>query len=125
MNLTAEIIAFIILLTPIVWEYQDDRNGDFNKKKDVLIRVVIAVTVCAINYLLVQRSIIQSGLMCFALFFFIFDYWIASVFAPKGQWFSYGGKSGWFDNIPAWKKNPWVRLGIRLAVLIGSLIYYF
>lgn len=125
MKLTAEIIAFIILLAPTAWEYQDDKNGDFNKKKDVLIRIVISVVVCAINYLLVQRSILQSGLMCFALFFFIFDYWIASVFAPKGQWFSYLGKKGWFDNLPAWKKNPWVRFGIKFAVLIGALIYYF
>lgn len=125
MKLTAEIIAFIILLTPIVWEYQDDLRGDFNKKKDVLIRSAIAAVVCFANYLFTDRFILKSALMCFALFFLIFDYLIATRFAPPGKWFSYVPKKGWFDNLPGWKKNPWVRFGIKLAVLIGALIYYF
>jgi len=125
MKLTAEIICFLILLNPVVWEYTNDKNGDFDKKKDVLIRCIIASTCCIVNYLFTDRFILKSALMCFALFFLIFDYLIATRFAPQGKWFSYLGKKGWFDNLPGWKKNPWVRLGIKLAVLIGALIYYF
>lgn len=125
MNLTAEIICFILLAAPIVYEFFDDRNGDFNKKKDVIIRSIIAAVVCFANYLFTDRFILKSALMCFALFFLIFDYLINTRFAPKGQVFSYLGKKGWVDNLPVWKKNPWVRFGIKLAVLIGALIYYF
>lgn len=132
MKLTAEIICFLILLAPIVWEYRDDSgpSGDTNKKKDVLIRSIIAAVMCLSNYgistlFYLNHSLLQSGLMCFALFFLIFDYWISWHFAPHGQWFSYIPKKGWFDNMPGWKKNPWVRFGIKLAVLIGALLYYF
>jgi len=63
--------------------------------------------------------------MCFALFFMIFDYLIATRFAPQGQWFEYGGKSGWFDNIAMWKNlNPWAKFAARLIVFAGALIYY-
>lgn len=125
MNIAAEIICFILLSAPIFWEYNDDRAGDFNKKKDVLIRSIIAAVVCFANYLFTDRFILKSALMCFALFFLIFDYLIATRFAPSGKWFSYLGKKGWFDNLPGWKKNPLVRFGIKLAVLIGALLYYF
>lgn len=125
MKLTTEIICFIILFIPTIWEYQNDKFGDFNKKKDVLWRCILGAGVCLANWFFTDRFILKSVLMCFSLFFLIFDYWIASVFAPKGQWFSYLGKKGWFDNLPVWKKNPWVRFGIKMAVLIGALLYYF
>lgn len=126
MKLTTEIICFIVLLTPTVWEYNDDRHGDFNKKKDVLIRCILGAVACFMNYIFTDRFILKSALMCFALFFLIFDYWIASVFAPPGKWFEYGGKEGWFDNIPKWKElNPWAKFAARLIVFAVALIYYF
>ena len=125
-EVTQEIIAFIILFAPTAWEYRDDRKGDFNKKKDVIFRSCIAAVTVLINFWLTDRMILKSAFMCFAMFFLVFDYWIASVFAPQGKWFSYMGEKGWFDNIGFWKGlNPWVRFLIRLAVFAGALIYYF
>lgn len=126
MKLTAEIICFLILFLPTAWEYRDDMHGDFNKKKDVLFRVIIGAAACLANWFFTDRFILKSVLMCFSIFFLIFDYWIATRFAPKGKWFEYGGKKGWFDNIPKWKNlNPWAKFAFRLIVFAVALIYYF
>lgn len=138
----AEAVAFIVLTTPIAWERKNDTGpkGDTNKKQDVFYRILIAAASCLANVivktiaygwpgfnLVLLHWILSAALMCFALFFFIFDYWVASHFVKGSwKWFSYLGERGWFDNFHLWVKiGPWGRFFIKFAVLIGALLIYF
>lgn len=79
------------LLLPTLWEWWNDRKGDFNKTEDVYYRgaLMLAVGVfpwlCGVNYL----AAVNGSL---ALFFLLFDYGINFILGRK-PWFEYLSKS--------------------------------
>lgn len=131
MNHLKEIICFLILFSPYVWEVLNDRYGDLDKKLDVALRIAIDTVASIVCWYFTGHSLFAAGLMCFAIFFLLFDYTIAAILVKNkvirpSQWFSYMGESGDIDNIPWWRNmNPWWRFAIRFSVFAVTLIIYF
>lgn len=125
MKLALEIIAFLVLLLPIVWEVRDDRHGDPDKTKDVIIRATMMVTIGLLAALLRgdYKHPFDEMFMSFALFFLLFDYAMAVVLKkPLG----YLGTTSKMDRFKLWVKiGPMGRFAVRLAVFAGALIWYF
>lgn len=131
MNTAKEIICFVILFAPYLWEVIDDRHGDLNKKIDVLWRVLIGAAASLFVWVMTGHSLWATGFMCFAIFFLLFDYTIAAVLirnkviAAK-DWFGYMGKKGITDNIGWWRDmKPGWRFAVRFAVFAIALVFYF
>lgn len=126
-----EIISLLLLLAPYVWECSDDKLGDLDKKRDVWIRIAIALVVSLFPWLLAGHTYWAALLLCGALHFFMFDYTIAFILSynriiPRVNPFSYLGTRSKIDNWAPWRNlNPWARFGIRVAVLAIALILYF
>jgi hypothetical protein len=119
-----EVGCFLILFAPYVWETIDDRKGDLNKKADVLWRILIGAAASLIVYGLTYHSLFACAFMCFAIFFLLFDYTIATVLGRPDP-FSYLGHKGVIDNISFWRKmSPGWRFAIRCAVFAVALIIY-
>jgi hypothetical protein len=119
-----EVGCFLILFAPYVWETIDDRKGDLNKKVDVLWRVLIGATASILVWQLTYHSLIGCAFMCFAIFFLLFDYTIATVLGRPDP-FSYMGYKGVIDNISFWRKmNPWTRFAVRFTIFAVALIIY-
>jgi hypothetical protein len=124
MNEAKEIICFLILFAPYVWETIDDRKGDLNKKIDVLWRILIGAAASAFVWLFTGHSLAACAFMCFGIFFLLFDYTIAIVLGRPDP-FSYMGQKGVIDNISWWRNmNPYWRFAIRFAVFGLALVIY-
>lgn len=120
-----EIFAFVILFAPYVWEVYNDRHGDPDKVKDVLIRIAIAAGVTLTNVWLTGRSVWPVGFMCFALFFLLFDYTVAAVLGIK-DWFSFLGTTSFIDRIKWWREmSPGWRFAVRIGVMAWAILFYF
>jgi hypothetical protein len=126
MNTAKEIICFLILFAPLVFEAIDDRKGDQNKQIDVLWRVLIGAAASAFVWLFTGHSLWSSAFMCFAIFFLLFDYTIA-VILKRPDPFSYLSQTtGDIDRIKWWVRiGPWWRFAIRFFVFAIALILYF
>lgn len=126
-----ELLAFILLLSPLVWELITDANGDFDKKADILVRGVIASISATLAYVITERNILAAFNLSVALHFSCFDYLINIILYGNGiinnaNWFSNTGKKGVVDNLPYWKQlNPWWKLAIRIGYLGIALLIYF
>jgi hypothetical protein len=114
-----------------IWEVWNDRHGDLNKQYDVIARLILLWIEGAAIHFIFHRPLITSLMISTAIFFLLFDYVVTYVLiqnkvieVPGAHWFSYTGKKGWFDNLGWWKHNAWIRLGIKLAYLIISLILF-
>ena len=120
----------IFLLAAPAWEVFNDRNGDFNKKEDVLIRGVICMWMAVFMHLLYGGfTVLWSFALCGAFHFLVFDYWVNyqlirnRVISPAADWFSYLGESSEQDRIGVWRRvGKWGRLIVRVAVFIGATI---
>lgn len=125
-----ELLAFILLFSPLVWELITDANGDYDKKADVLIRGVIAALASILAYVLTDRNILAAFNLSVALHFMFFDYMIAIVLYNNGvihdaRWFSKLGKSGVIDRLTFWvKAGKWGRFLIRFCYLAIALFLY-
>ncbi len=134
MTILYTILAVGILTLPTVFEVYNDRHGDFDKKTDILLRVLLGVVCGGFNHTMGLQFLIAFNLSM-AIFFLVFDYIIAytlikngTLEPPRGvryHWFRYTAKDGFVDNVPNWKyANPWLKLGIRVLYFTGSLILY-
>lgn len=129
-----EMLVVLLLAAPILWEVQDDKEGDFNKQEDVIIRICIALGASGLNMLLrfaislpnmEWHYIFKPIALSFGLFFFIFDYWIASKFVEPDKVYRYLGAEGKFDSNKYWVAlGPDGRFCLKLIVLVASIIYY-
>lgn len=131
MRLFIEILVFCFLFAPYLFEVWNDREGDLNKVLDVFVRIAISVIVCVINYLATSHPFFASGLMCFAIFFLLFDYTINAILIrnkviDSNDFFSYMGKKGDVDNIKFWRNmHPGWRFAIRMGVMAIAIVIYF
>lgn len=129
--MTTTILSFILLSFPTVWELWNDKKGDLNKKRDVIIRALLMVSSALLCWCLLHQNFFASLNLSVAIFFLLFDYAINIVLYKNGvinnaNWFSYTAKKGFVDNVPWWKQmNPWVKFGIRVLYFVGSIILYF
>lgn len=118
----------------LIWEVYNDRHGDANKWFDVIVRLIVLVCESQLIHLFLHKPFITSLLLSTAIFFLFFDYVITyilikngTVEPPRGvryNWFTYEAKSGIFDTMDWWKYSPWLRLGIKLAYFLVSLILF-
>lgn len=126
MSIAREIICFIALFAPLVVELHDDRKGDFNKKMDVVWRILIGAAASALVWLFSRHSLAEAGFMCFAIFFLIFDYAVNLVMKRPNPFEYLSTTTGTIDRIKWWVKiGPWWRFVIKFAVFAVALIIYF
>lgn len=126
MNIAREIICILILCSPLIREIPDDRKGDDDKKKDVLIRIIIGAIASVFVWLFSYHSLLGSAFMCFAIFFLIFDYAINIVLKRPNPFEYLSPKTGTIDRIKWWVRiGPWWRFMIRFSVFAMALIIYF
>lgn len=134
MNLL-NIISFVCLCVPTVWELFDDKTGDTNKTPDTISRLIFMSSAGAAAHYISGENWLTAFNLSFAIFFMFFDYCISYILIrngtlepPRGvkyHWFSYSGKSGVIDNLKFWRNmNPWVKLFIRIGYLAIALFLY-
>lgn len=120
------LIRDLLLWVPLFWELNDDKEGEAlnRKKRDVFIRVGIALITAAFDYLFLSNNYLRAS-ACFvlsmAIHFFFFDY-LMNIIRGVKDWFSHLGKNP-FDQLFV-KVNPVVRLYIRLDILIAAYDFF-
>lgn len=126
-------LVVLMLLIPTLWELYEDRKGDFNKTRDVVVRYALAILVGIIHFFWVTgKPVFDTVFLSMGINFLIFDYAIAYILiksgkieAPRGisyHWFFYLSHSP-FDSL--WYKwHPWVRFAVRVAVFGAALAIY-
>ncbi len=124
-------ITISILFVPLIWELINDRNGDSNKKQDVFIRLLLALTASVVGFYLISKPIPYGLFLSLAIHFFAFDYLIVMILKKRGvietkeSWFEYLGKTSAVDTFKPWVKiGAKGRLSVRLGVLIAAIIVY-
>lgn len=127
------LLTILILCIPTVSEIIDDRNGETSeqKKKDVFVRAMLMMVSAGVATAIVQTSLnlwplvityFKCWFLSFAIFFLFFDYLINLILGRK-PWYSYLSKSP-LDKL--WSGWDWMfRMGIRIAVFIAALLFYF
>lgn len=125
------ILSLLLLFGPLIFELADDANGDTNKQFDVAIRIAIGLLASFVAWFTDGRNFLAAFNLSMSLHWLIFDYAInailnRTVYEKKVNWFTHVGKSGVIDNLTFWKEmNPYVKLGIRVAYFLISVILYF
>lgn len=130
-----KIICFALLFAPLIWELQNDKDGESkdSKGKDVLIRIGIALTVAVIGWLLVGKPVIDGFILSLSIHFFLFDYILNFLLIAGGvveprhgiNWWSYIGNTAVMDRWKFWRDwGPWGRFWIRAAVLALAIYIY-
>lgn len=132
---------YLLLFIPLIWEIYNDRNGDAHqtrgffkrwnlssKKVDVIGRIILALLLSFLNYIINRVAIGKSIFLCGAIHFLFFDYIIAYILIQKriikGHWYSYMGSKG-IDNFHTWKQiSPNIRFLIRLIIFIIANYLY-
>lgn len=117
------LITILWLLTPTLAEAINDWNGEDlrDKRQDVYMRIYLILFV---PFSLLPDLVGYSKAIALetALFILTFDY-LMNIILKRTPWFSYLG-SGPIDQF--WiKLNPWFRFGIRVALFIAALLYYY
>lgn len=126
-----ELLWISILSIPLLIEIHDDRNGDYNKKVDVLWRAFYMLISSVVVWYFSKHSLIGCLLMSFGIFFLLFDYAIASILMHRkvissDNWFGYMGKKGDIDNMGWWRRiGPNWRFAIKFSVFAVALTIYF
>lgn len=125
MSTAKEIICFIILFAPLIVEVRDDRNGDHNKKMDVLWRILIGAGASVFVWLFTGHSLFEAALMCFAIFFLLFDYLINLVLKRPDPFAYLSKTTGTIDRIPWWVNiGTWWRFAVKIGVFMTALLIY-
>lgn len=139
MHLILEIFAVLLLFAPLIWEVNNDKNGDAHisrgpihlpsKKIDVFVRILIALIAGEITSILAGVPLSKAVFLSGAIHFFFFDYIIAYILIKKGiikgHWYSYLGSKG-MDNTEFWKNlSPTNKFLAKLIILIIAIITYF
>lgn len=125
-NLTLSLLA---VLLPVAWEVWNDRNGDFDKVRDVLVRAVLCLYSGILLYFIEDFRFLFGALLAASVHFLLFDYIIVYVLKRRkiidqnAKVFSYLGKTSELDGNSVWiRLGPWGRLITRLAFFIPTLI---
>jgi hypothetical protein len=128
-----KLLVLIFFIIPVIVEVISDAHGDYNKKIDVLFRMIFIVGISLIIHFLGYANFFAAVNVGVAIHFLLFDYVVTSVLIKNkvievsgAHWFSYMGRSSKVDNISFWRNiKPWGRFAIRLGYFIGSLVLYF
>lgn len=142
-NILMEVIGLLLLSTPLIWELNNDKDGDAHlvsigfgwtiesKTLDVFFRCGIALIVSWVNWFIGNNGFFQSLFMSFAIHFLFFDYIIIyilkerGIITPSAKWWDYLGSKG-MDTKEWWKNKTWpVRMAVKIAVFIIACIIYF
>lgn len=130
MTTTLQILSFILLSAPTCYELYNDRNGDLNKKRDVIIRALLMVSFALLCWCLLHQNFFASLNLSVAIFFLLFDYIIIlilnrNVYEKKVHWFTFLGTSSAIDKLSFWVKlGPWGRFGIRVGYFVVALVLF-
>lgn len=124
------LIAFLLLFCPLIWELFNDMGGETQKEKklDVFIRVLMALIAAIVGFFIANKPIVDGFILSLAIHFFAFDYLIVMilnrrVYEKKVNWFTHLGKSYTDDVLRQFA--PWTRFIIKLGILSGSVILYW
>lgn len=134
-------IHLILALIPVALEWYDDRNGDFNKARDVAGRIGAVLGLLGYDYYVHQdwiRTLVFLGLIL-GTFFMFFDYGLNFILWRRGivepyRWMTptmivfeaQPSKDSWFDNIPLWKNMYWsIKFIVRLVFYITTVVLWF
>lgn len=141
-TIAGKILGFIILFGPLIWEVQNDKKGDYDKRLDLIKRGILMLIVSLVNTALnggreityMVKTFLLSLNMTLAIFVAAFDYWVTAkmvsfgvIELPRlGTWFTHVGKTADFD-----KWAPWANLSakkrfiIRVGYLVLATVIYF
>ena len=127
------LVIVIVLSLPLLWELNNDRNGEWRKDKarDVAVRCFLFLACSSIWLFQFHWLVCLSMLfLSSAIHFFLFDYLVVlvlrkrKVIDPDANWFSYMGEESLTDNISWWRSDPWLRLSIKILYLLSNLCLY-
>lgn len=117
-------LATVLLSYPTLWEWYNDRKGDFDKGADVIVRVSLMLLVAAYPWYF-GRSWIASANLSFAFFFLAFDYGINYILGRKPV-FEYLSKSKVdkiVDEVLQYMGWKWV-MGVRVFYFLIACFLY-
>lgn len=124
-------LGLFILTMPLAWELWNDRNGDLDKGRDVIIRCLLFIVCALVVHYLTGHKLIVTFNLAGAIHWLLFDYLINIILYRNGviaspAWFQYLGKSSKVDKIPIWKSiGPYGRLFVKLGYFLISIWLYF
>jgi len=126
------IIAVSSLFYPYVWECFNDRNGDPNKKIDVLYRAALMLFAGILCHIFIGVMFYKGAILSGAIHFQLFDYTIAYILikrkiieTPGATWYNTLGKKGTIDSLNIWKRfSPHARMIVRVCVSASALTLF-
>lgn len=122
-------LIFLFAL-PSVYEAWTDREGETRsqKVKDALILIAVGLLMTVLAWLFLHVQILKSIALLLAWRLLIFDYLVSYLLIRNGvivgHWFSYNGKTAWFDRLVS-RVNPVVRLAVRVIVFLAAIFFFF
>lgn len=123
--------CILAAILPAAWEVWNDHEGDFDKKRDVIVRGIVCLYSGAVLYLLTKTPVLWGALLAAGTHFLIFDYWVVwvlrknKIISPFAKIFSYLGKSSVQDKWSIWINiGPWGRLLARVTVFVYTLYLF-
>lgn len=142
-HIIMEITGIALLSAPLLWELDNDKNGDSHlvgigfgwtiesKTLDIVFRCGIALLVSWVNWFIGNNGFIQSLIMSGAIHFLLFDYIIVIILSKRqiitssAKWYDYLGSKG-MDTKEWWASKHWtIRMAIKIAVFIIACVIYF
>lgn len=123
-------LGLFVLFTPLVVELLNDAKGDYNKRIDVVIRLLLSVAVGIFTHFIAGKNILAGINLAIGIHFMFFDYAINYILYRNGvitspAWFSYLGRSSKVDKIKLWKSiGPYGRLFVKLFYFLISIWLY-
>lgn len=124
----AKIAIALLCLAPTIYEAISDRKGESKRDKfwDGLILVGYSVLLAGGAYLSGHAWVPVIGLIL-GFRVLVFDYLIQYLLIKNkvivGHWFTYNGKTSWFDKLAA-KIHPVIRFVLRMVVFALAVWWY-
>lgn len=121
------LIAFLCLI-PTLYEAWSDRKGEDRKgkRKDFIWLSLVALALAGYAWWAGYAPLSVIGLIL-GFRVLIFDYLVQYLLIKNkvivGHWFTYNGKTSWFDKLAA-KIHPVIRLILRLIVFALAVWWY-
>ena len=106
-----------------------DRKGETaeGKRKDFWWSLLVSIVLSGFAYFYAGIGPLQSIALLIAWRVLLFDYLVTYLLIKNdvivGHWFTYTGKTSRWDKIIS-KVNPWVRLSIRIALFVLSVLLF-
>lgn len=121
--------AFALIL-PTIYEVWDDRNGEYTKgkKTDLIITACLYAVFALAFWWIFETHPLKSLALMLGIRILLFDYLVQYVLIHNGviagHWFNYSGKTARWDKATV-RLNPWLKLGFRVLVFVGTIFVYF